>query len=127
MFIQRFGSLLNAHTHLHLFVLDGLCEGNPEGGVRFVPADPIDQDAVLGVLAPALAPLQPSCRFIRQDLTAQSAEPEHVHRQYVHCPPDSPRINTRRRRHEALKVLAFKRLVVVSTDVDVDQLMDLRD
>ncbi|MBM3395513.1 MAG: hypothetical protein FJY37_12920 [Betaproteobacteria bacterium] len=49
VFIQRFGSLLNAHTHLHLLVLDGLCQDNPKGGVRFMPVDPIDQDAVLGV------------------------------------------------------------------------------
>jgi len=47
VFIQRFGSLLNAHTHLHLIVLDGLCQNNPEGGVRFMPADPIDQVVLL--------------------------------------------------------------------------------
>jgi len=44
-FIQHLGSLLNAHSHLHIIVLDGLCQDNSEGGVRFVPADPIDQDA----------------------------------------------------------------------------------
>lgn len=37
-FIQRFGSSLNAHTHIHACIIDGVFSQNPDSTLRFHPA-----------------------------------------------------------------------------------------
>lgn len=46
IFIHRFGALLNTHLHFHCIVVDGVFEGDAEGGVTFHPADGLDAPAI---------------------------------------------------------------------------------
>lgn len=48
-FVQRFGSALNAHTHLHCCVTDGLFSLDAGGTLRFHPATDLDAPAVSAV------------------------------------------------------------------------------
>jgi len=48
-FVQRFGSALNAHTHLHCCVTDGLFSIDAHGTLRFHPATDLDAPAVSAV------------------------------------------------------------------------------
>lgn len=41
-FVQRFGSALNAHPHLHCCVTDGVFSVDPQGTLRFHPAADLD-------------------------------------------------------------------------------------
>jgi hypothetical protein len=43
-FIHRFGSALNHHIHFHVIVINGVFEPDPEHGVRFIEAPPLDAD-----------------------------------------------------------------------------------
>jgi len=45
-FVQRFGSALNVHTHLHCCVTDGVFGLDADGALRFYPAADLDQSAV---------------------------------------------------------------------------------
>jgi hypothetical protein len=48
-FVQRFGSALNAHTHLHCCVTDGVFSVDAAGSLRFHPAVDLDAAAVSAV------------------------------------------------------------------------------
>ncbi len=48
-FIQRFGSALNRHTHLHCCVIDGLFSQDEDGNLCFHPATELDEDDVAAV------------------------------------------------------------------------------
>jgi Putative transposase len=41
-FIHRFGSALNHHIHFHVIVIDGVFELDPDQGLRFTEAPPLD-------------------------------------------------------------------------------------
>ena len=42
-FIQRFGSSLNAHTHLHVCAIDGVFSQEPDGTLRFHRASALSE------------------------------------------------------------------------------------
>lgn len=46
IFIHRFGALLNTHLHFHCIVVDGVFEGDAEGGAVFHPASGLDAPAI---------------------------------------------------------------------------------
>jgi hypothetical protein len=46
IFIHRFGALLNTHLHFHCVVVDGVFEGDAEGGVSFHPAAGLGPSAI---------------------------------------------------------------------------------
>jgi hypothetical protein len=48
-FVQRFGSALNAHTHLHCCVNDGVFSLDPVGTLHFHPAVDLDAAALSAV------------------------------------------------------------------------------
>ena len=51
IFIHRFGALLNTHLHFHCIVVDGVFEGDAEGGITFHPAAGLDPSAIGDVQA----------------------------------------------------------------------------
>ena len=46
IFIHRFGALLNTRLHFHCVVVDGVFEGDANGGAAFHPASGLDAPAI---------------------------------------------------------------------------------
>ena len=97
-FVQRFGSALNAHTHLHCCVTDGVFSLDAVGTLRFHPAVDLAEAAISAVQqatfvrrAPLDCPRQPllsRCRRLRRTLPAPSSPHAGSHLPPAH-PQDS--------------------------------------
>ncbi len=59
--MQRFGSALNVHTHLHCCVTDGVFGLDADGALRFYPAADLDESAVGAVQHRIRIRVMPRC------------------------------------------------------------------